>query len=130
MELVQPYPLCCELFSAFADMVTASYYCHTYAGLVIRTLPAAPVDNIYWIFIFSLTVLPQSLYANLLFSIFGPDLEIWPTVGTLLSSSAAPSKISLEKVHSTTTFHDPCFRTTGLEAVTKSQNKKLFVKLI
>ena len=64
-------------FPAFAAMVTASYYYHTYAGSVIRTFPATPVDNIYRIFIF-LAVLSQSLHANLLFLIFDTDLEMWP----------------------------------------------------
>ena len=63
-------------FSAFASMVTASYYYHTYAVSVIGTLPAAPVDNIYRISIF-LTVVPQSLHTNLIL-IFGPDFEAWP----------------------------------------------------
>ena len=44
----------------------ASYYYHTYPALVIGTLSAAPVDNIYKISIISfLTVLPQGLHANL-----------------------------------------------------------------
>ena len=51
-------------FPAFAAVVTAFYYYHTYAGSVI-TLSAATVDNIYRISIISLTVLPQSLHANL-----------------------------------------------------------------
>ena len=72
------YVLYAVSFPAFAAMVTASYYYHTYAGSVIRTLPAAPVDNIYRISIFSWTVLSQSLHANLLFLIFGTDLEVWP----------------------------------------------------
>ena len=109
-------------FPAFASMVTASYYYHTYAVSVIGTLLAAPIDNIYRISIF-LTVVPQSLYANL-FLILAQTLKLGSIVGTLQSSSAPPSTISQESVCSTTTFHNPYFRTTGLEVVTKSPNKE------
>ena len=117
-------------FAAFAAMVTASCYYHTYAGSVIRTLRATPVGNIYKISIFSFTVLSQGLHANLLFLIFGPNLEVWPYSWNSAKFLARLSTISQERVHSTTIFHAPRCRTFGLEAVTKSQNKELFVTLI
>ena len=88
VELVLPLPLCCEL-SCFCcndySLLLLSYL--TYAGSVIRTLPAALVDSIYRISIISfLTVLPQSLHANLSLALVytfrvrlcGPDLKVWP----------------------------------------------------
>ena len=134
-------------FPAFAAMVTTSYYYHTCAGSIIRTLPPVSVDNIYiiyyyfiiclfichqlyrktikhyWISSISfLTVLPQSLHANLssalvytfYFRALVQTLRCGPSVGTLQSSFAPPSTISQERVRSTTTFHDSHFGTTGL----------------
>ena len=136
VELVLPRSLLFEL----------SYFCcHGYSFLLlsylckIRTLPAAPVDNIYRISTISfLTVLPQSLHSNLsLALVYGfyfrslvQTLRFGPTVGTLQSSSVPPSTISQERVCSTPTFNYPQLRTTGLEAVTKLQNKELFVTSI
>ena len=129
MELVLPCPLRCEL-SCFAAMVTASYYYHTYAGSVSRTLPAASVHNIYRISMFCLTVLSQSLHANLLFLIFGPDLEVWPNCWNSAKFLRSPihhlSKKSPQHHH----FLLPRCRTSGLEAIMKSKNKELFVTLI
>ena len=141
VELVLPRPLCCEL-SYFRcrgySLLLLSYF--TYAGSVITTLPAALVDNIYRISIISfMTVLPQSLHANLslalvytlLFSILW--YRPWG-VALLLGLCKVPpllqSTISQERVRSTTIFHHPDFRTTGLDAVTKSPNKELFFTLI
>ena len=120
-------------------MVTASWYYHTYAGSVIRTLPAATVGNIYRISIISfLAVVPQILHANLSLAVvyafyfrsLVQSLRYGPTVWALQSSYVSPSTISQERVRSTPTFHDPQLRTAGLEAVAKTQNKELFVTLI
>ena len=100
VELVLPRPLCCKL-SCFCchgySLLLLSYL--TYSGSVIRTLPAALVDNIYRIFMISfLTVLPQSLHANLsltlstlsVFDLVIQTLRGCPAIETLQSSFAPP----------------------------------------
>ena len=74
----------------FAAMVTVFFYIFT--GYIIftgsvgkRILIVVPVDTLYKTsIIFSSTVVPLNLFANLsltplsLFSIYGPDLGVWP----------------------------------------------------
>ena len=130
VELVLPLALHSEL---------SPFFCHDYSLLllsylrriVIRTLPAVPVDNIYRIsIIFHFTVLPQSLYANLYLALvytfyFWPLVQIvryGPIVRTLLPHPASLKKESVAPPSSST----HTFKTTELETVTKSQNKYYF----
>ena len=121
-------------------MVTDSYYYHRYAGLssVLRTLPAASLDNIQDFHHLYLTLLPQSLYANLAlapvytfyFRSFVPTLRCGPTVGILQSFSAPPSRIPQERVCSTTTFHDPHFKIHRVGGSYEITEQEFFVRLI
>ena len=72
--------------SVFAAMVTVFFYLHIFTGSVgKRLLIAVPVDTLYRTSIISsLTVVLLNPFANLslallsLFSIYGPDLGVWP----------------------------------------------------
>ena len=72
---------------------------HIFTGSVgRRILLVVPVDTLYRTAIISYsTVLPLNLFVNLslaplsLFFTYGPDLGVWPTVGSPRSSSAPPS---------------------------------------
>ena len=66
-------------------MVTVFFYLHIFTGSVRRRiLIAVPVDTLYSTSIISSTVLLLNPFANLslaplsLFSIYGPDLGVWP----------------------------------------------------
>ena len=70
----------------FAAMVTVFFYLHIFTGSVgKRILIVVPVDTLCRTsIIFSSTVVLLNLFANLflaplsLFSIYGPDLGVWP----------------------------------------------------
>ena len=72
--------------SVFAAMVTVFFYFHIFTGSVgKRILIVVPVDTLYRTSIISSsTVVVLNLFANLslaplfLFSIYGPDLGVWP----------------------------------------------------
>ena len=73
-------------FPVFAAMATVFFYPHIFTGLVgRRILFVVPVDTLYRTSIISSSaVLPLNPFVNLslaplsLFSIFGPDLGVWP----------------------------------------------------
>ena len=73
-------------FPVFAAMVTVFFYLHIFTGSVgKRILIVVPVDTFYRTSIISSsTVVLLNLFANLslaplsLFSIYGPDLGVWP----------------------------------------------------
>ena len=73
-------------FPVFAAMVTVFFYPHIFTGSVgRRILLVVPVDTLYRTSIISSsTVLPLNPFVNLslaplsLFSIYGPDLGVWP----------------------------------------------------
>ena len=73
-------------FPVFAAMVTVFFYLHIFAGSVgKRILIVVPVDTLYRTSIISSsTVVLLNPFANLslaplsLFSIYGPDLGVWP----------------------------------------------------
>ena len=72
--------------AVFAAMVTVFFYLHIFTGSVERRiLIVEPVDTLYrTLIISSSTVLLLKSFANLslaplsLFSIYGPDLGVWP----------------------------------------------------
>ena len=120
-------------------LVTASYYHHTYAGSVIRTLPAVPVDTTHKISIlYFFTSSLSCLYANLssapgypfYFQPLIQKVRCGPTVGTLPSSYAPPSSIPQERVRSTTTFHNPQFKNRRVGDTYEITEQELFVTLI
>ena len=86
-------------FPVFAAMATVFFYPRIFTGSVgRRILLVVPVDTLYRTSIISsLTVLPLNPFVNLssaplsLFLTYGPDLGVWPTVGSPRSSSAPPS---------------------------------------
>ena len=73
-------------FPVFAAMATVFFYLHIFTGSVgRRILFVVPVDTLYRTSIISSsTVLPLNPFVNLslaplsLFSIYGPDLGVWP----------------------------------------------------
>ena len=132
-----PCSLCCELF-CFRCHGNSLLVLSCLHRIVIRTLPAVPVDSIHRISIISFfTVQPQSLYANLSSALvytfyFRPWIQTvrcGSTVGTLQSSSAPSSSIPQKRVQSTTTFHNPHFKNCRVGDSYKI-TEQLFVSLI